>query len=296
METVQLHPNPKAKQRHIGTSYRPIALLSPMAKVLERIILNKIVNKINLSKTQHGFRKEHSTSTALHEITATIAAGFNKSKPPDRTIAIQLDMSKAFDTVNHNKLMLKLMNTDIPATYTKYINNYIKGRVGYVSMQGVNSRKKLVKLGIPQGSVLSPMLFNIYMSDIPVGGDGVKITSYADDITILASHKDIPTATSTAQSYLDKVLKWAARNNLEINPAKTTCTLFTPDPAKYSQSLDITINKETIRTVLPKTNIQQTHRKNQNKSKQDTEHTRKTRGNRLGSRKRTTHKHLQSDQ
>ena len=103
------------KQRHIGTSYRHIALLSPIAKLMEKTILPEIVENTRLPEHQHGFRKQHSTTTtALHRINSIITSGFNQKKPPTRTIAIALDMSKAFDTVHLHTLTRKILLTNIP--------------------------------------------------------------------------------------------------------------------------------------------------------------------------------------
>ena len=103
-----------------GTSYRPISLLSPIAKVLEKIILPEITNNIDNIESQHGYKKQHSTTTALHKINNTIAEGFN-SKPSKRTILVGLDMSKALDTVNIHKLISKLHNTNIPPIIIRFM-------------------------------------------------------------------------------------------------------------------------------------------------------------------------------
>merc|ERR1712105_297518 len=100
---------------------------SPIAKTQEKILLPHITANIPSHNFQHGFKAKHSTTTALHEINTTITHGFNQEKPPQRTVTIALDMSKAFDTVNLHTLIQKLQNTTIPTTITKYIANYIKG-------------------------------------------------------------------------------------------------------------------------------------------------------------------------
>ena len=101
-------------------SYRPISLLSPTAKLLEKIILPYITNNIPSIYHQHGFKTKHSTTTALHQLTNHITTGFNQKKPPHRTITIALDMSQAFDTVNHYTLIEKLINTNTPNLITRF--------------------------------------------------------------------------------------------------------------------------------------------------------------------------------
>jgi hypothetical protein len=132
VETSKYHTHRQTKQRpkvpSTGTSYRPISLLSPIAKTLEKALLPHITNNIESLSYQHGFRAKHSTKvTALHNITNTIITGFNQNQPPDRTIVVALDMSKAFDTVNIHTLIDKLTHTNTPTTIVKYTANYLLG-------------------------------------------------------------------------------------------------------------------------------------------------------------------------
>ena len=149
-----LKPN---KDTDKGTSYRPISLLSVIAKTLEKSILPYITANIPNTPTQHGYNTQHSTVTALHTLN-TIAKEFNQMAPPARTITVALDMSKAFDTINIHTLIRKLLQTKIPGIIMKLIANYIKGRKAYTTYHTSSQRK--FKTGVPQGSVLSPTLFN----------------------------------------------------------------------------------------------------------------------------------------
>jgi retron-type reverse transcriptase len=124
--------------------------------------------------TQHGFKSKYSTTTALHTINNIISTGFNLKKPPERTIAVTLDMSKAFDTVNHHILLRKLLQTTTPNHIIKFIANYIKGRNAYTCYNNTQSKGKLIKTGVPQGGVLSPILFNLYVQDLPSSPNGVN--------------------------------------------------------------------------------------------------------------------------
>ena len=231
---------------NIGTSYRPISLLSVIAKTLEKTLLPYITNNIPHIPTQHGFKSNHSTSTAPHNINNTIATGFNQNKPPERTITVALDMSKAFDTVNIHTLSHKLHQTNIPYTIIKYIANYIKGRKGYTTFRNKTSTQRQFKNGVPQGGVLSPKLFNKYTSDTPTPQAPVKLTTSADDITITSTHTDINIAKANIQSYLHEIHTWTRTNNLILNPEKTTCNLFTPDPAEYSTQLELQLENITL--------------------------------------------------
>jgi hypothetical protein len=247
---AKIIPIPKPqKDLGVGSSYRPISLLSPIAKTLEKIILPQITKNIPEKLNQHGFKAKHSTTTALHRIHNTITNGFNQKRPPSRTIVVALDMSKAFDTVDLHILIQKLQHTNIPANIIKFVANYIKGRKAYTLYNGVKSKQRHLKTGVPQGGVLSPTLFNIYMADMPSPPPGVQNESYADDINSLTSHPKIEIAEQAIQPYLNSLFAWTQENNLILNADKSTATLFTPDPAEYKTQLKLTINNTLIPTV-----------------------------------------------
>ena len=109
-----------------------------------------------------------------------------------------------------------------------------------------HSQNSSINTGVPQVKILSPTLFNIYISDIPLPSKDVQITTYADEITITASHTKHCKAQQLIQQYLHKIYEWATTNNLYINTDKTTTTLFTPDPAGYSTTLSPKLNNQTL--------------------------------------------------
>ena len=219
-------PIPKPnKDTNKGTSYRPISLLSLIAKTLETSLLPYITANIRNTPMQHGYKTQHPTVTALHTLNNTVAKGFNQMAPPARTITVALDMSKAFDTINIHTLIRKLLQTNIPGTIIKFIANYIKGHKAYTTYRNHTSRQRQFKTGVPQGGVRSPTLFTIYTSYLPPPSAPVQVMAYADDITITSTHTSTSTANKYIQPYLQKLFAWTKQNNLILNPDKTTCTL-----------------------------------------------------------------------
>ena len=158
-------------------------------------------------------------------------------------------MTKAFDTVNIHQLIHKIHNTHIPTTIIKFLANYLKGHRQYTSYNNHTSKHTNLKAGVPQGGVLSPTLFNIYLSNIPLPKiNSLNLITYADDITITSSRPNINIATQNLLPYLNEIHTWAHNNNLQINSTKTTSTLMTPDPSKYNKPLNIHINNILIPT------------------------------------------------
>ena len=150
-------PIPKPnKDTDKGTSYRPISLLSVIAKTLEKSLLPYITANIPNTPMQHGYKTQHSTVTALHTLNNTVAKGFNQMAPTARTITVALDMSKAFDTINIHTLIRKLLQTNIPGTIIKFIANYIKGRKAYTTYRNHTSKNVNLKLAFHKVASFHP--------------------------------------------------------------------------------------------------------------------------------------------
>ena len=133
-----------------GESYRPISLLSPVAKTLEALLLPSIRESYPVADHQHGFRKQHSTTTALHAISTHISRGLNQNRPCDRTVLVALDLSKAFDTVSHATVFEDIENTSLRPSLKRWIINYMCGRQSYVEFRNKKSKPRRVKQGVPR--------------------------------------------------------------------------------------------------------------------------------------------------
>ena len=157
-------------------------------------------------------------------------------------------MTKAFETINIHKLTQKLLKTNIPNNIIKFLANYLKGRNAYTILHNITSRKRKLKTGVPQGGVLSPILFNIYLSDIPNPPSNVQLEVYADDMYTLSSDNNYNKAVQNLQPYLNDLFQWTLDNDLQLNASKSTATLFTTHPEEFNKTLTITINNDLIPT------------------------------------------------
>ena len=236
------------KPANLGTSYRPVSLLSPAVKIFESILLPHVTASINLADHQHGFRKGRSTTTALQSILDHVNKGLNM-KEVHRTVSVAIDLSKAFDTVDHQLLLNDIKNLPLNEYIIRFLCAYLRGRYTYVFFRNAKSKNRKVKQGVPQGGVLSPILFNLYMASMPPPPGKIKLVSYADDGNLLNSGRKIEPLVKKLNSYLSTLNHWFISRNLFISPAKSSATLFTTSPNEVKTTLKIKIDGESVPTV-----------------------------------------------
>ena len=165
--------------------------LSSAVKVLERLLLPHLKESLITHPTQHGFKPMHSTTSSLLKLSTKIAIGFNKQLPPARTLAAAIDFSKAFDCIPHNLLLTKISNSPLHNNIIRWLAAYLHGRMASCSYNFSFSKSHMVHTGVPQGSVISPILFNFFLYDLPQHDDPndsceADKDTYADDA--LSSH------------------------------------------------------------------------------------------------------------
>ena len=236
-------------------NYRPISLLPALSKIFERVIYNQINNYFTLNNLyyegQYGFRSKHSTELAALDIIDTITSRMEKGNIP---ITIYLDLSKAFDTLNHTILLDKLKFYGIQGSSLNLIENYLKNRKQCVEINNIRSAFTNILTGVPQGSILGPLLFIIYMNDIPFASTTFKTIIYADDTTLLANLSDFYFKNNTKvnikmlNNELDKIRLWLRANKLTLNTQKSKFMLFY-QPKKRLEIPKIEINNEKIECV-----------------------------------------------
>ena len=200
------------KDNNIGKNWRPISLLCPAAKTLEKLLLPKILSHNHFHPAQHGLRPKHSTCTALSTITADIAAGFSRKNPDRRTVLVALDLTAAFDNVDHQQLLDCVLNTNIPSTIHRWLYNYMQNRRAMVHFLQKESKSRKVKTVVVQRGALSPALFNYYLADFPTPPPNIKLIKYADDITIYTSGPVVADLINGLNIYLSQVLNYIKKN------------------------------------------------------------------------------------
>ena len=208
-------------------NYRPISVLSFFLKIFEKIVYNIIFDFLYENKVLYdyhfGFRSKHSTQHALITLVERITTSLDVG---NIVISLFIDFKKAFDTVNHQILLRKLYAYGIRVTLLKWFEDYLTGRSQYVIYDGIISEVKEVKCGVPQGSILGPLLFIITMNDICNVSDLLFAIMYADDTCLLISGNDLYTLIKQLNSELQCLSDWFKSNKLSLNTRKTFYMIF----------------------------------------------------------------------
>ena len=224
------------------SSYRPISLLSCLGKLFERLIATRLLDHFENSDLfnifQAGFRPNLSTITHLLALSEDIYSNFNRKCS---SFAVFLDVEKAFDAVWHNGLRFKLRSPcyHIPPRIVRLLSNFLTNRRVFTEIDGFRSSSFTPLAGVPQGSVLSPLLFNIYVNDIPSPPKPIKLSQFADDIAVWAVMPVPQKHTKRVQLYLDTLLDWCNLWRIKINPTKTSAIFFPYKPLKSKPIIKI---------------------------------------------------------
>jgi len=239
----------KKKDKMSPENYRPISLLSIFNKLLEKLMYKRIysflTNNNILYDYQFGFRNKHSTILALIEIVDNIREELDRG---NSVIGIYLDLSKAFDTVSHDILLHKLSYYGIRGHTYFWLKNYLEGRSQYTFVNKTPSESREITVGVPQGSVLGPLLFLIYVNDIGKCVNNAKTRLFADDTNLFLTGKSILQLQSEANESLACLHNWFVANKLTLNVEKTCFTVFTNK--KTVPDFSLTLNGKSICRVL----------------------------------------------
>ena len=230
LKVAKVIPIPKTKDITDPNSFRPISILSVLSKPLEKHIdrhLRAHLDNYNLLyKLQSGFRPRHSCSTALTHLWDSWLQEINKKKVVG---TVFLDFRKAFDLVNH-EILLKKLSLYIPKSPAlDLFSSYLDNRSQYVFVNGKSSGRQTVATGVPQGSNLGPLLFLLYINDLPlhVTENNVISELFADDSSLHASSSSVVSLENSLQNGLDNVKEWCNENKMIIHPQKTKSMVVT---------------------------------------------------------------------
>lgn len=224
------------------SSYRPISLLPIISKLFEKLLLRRLMPIIERKKLipsyQFGFRNNHSTIEQMHRVTNIIEKALEEKKICSATF---LDVAQAFDKVWHEGLLRKL-NNQLPKQYVQILESYISNRLFRVKLENEFSDIKQIKAGVPQGSVLGPILYLLYTSDAP-GMANVTVATFADDTALLAVGSSIAESTSKLQQAVSRIYKWTRKWRIRLNETKSVHVNFTNRKYNY---LSVRINNIAI--------------------------------------------------
>ncbi len=252
LKIAKVIPVFKKNEETLPGNYRPISLLSVLHKVMEKLMYKRLYSflikyKI-LYEFQFGFREHYSTIMALVEIVDRIRTEADNG---NITLGLYIDLSKAFDTVDHTILLHKLDHYGIRGIANDWIKSYLSARQQYTSVNGQKSEMQQIKYGVPQGSVLGPLLFLLYVNDINRGADAyAELRLFADDTNIFVTDSSPNQLKVKAEQTLNKLSKWFAANKLTVNSEKSCYSIFAPKNKILHNSLNsIRFGTNTINRV-----------------------------------------------
>ena len=209
-------------------NYRPISLLPIVSKIIERTVHKQLQEYLDnsdiLYKFQSGFRSNHSTDTSLSYLSEKILSGFDSGQ---LTGAIAIDLQKAFDTIDHKILLNKMKLMGFSETVILWFNSYLSNRVFKISLNNTLSDPAGINCGVPQGSILGPLLFSLYVNDMPQAVNS-ELYLYADDSCLLFQHRDLKTINEKLNKDFANLCDWFVDNKLSLHYGedKTKSILF----------------------------------------------------------------------
>lgn len=249
LKTGIVTPVYKSGDRQEVSNYRPINILPAISKVIEKTVAEQLVAHLNkenlLHPMQFGFRANHSTGTACCYLLEVIKSSLDKGGVVG---ALFLDLRKAFDTVNHSVLLSKLSSFKLSANVLNWIQSYLLGRSQCVRINDKTSSLKACGLGVPQGSILGPLLFSAYINDLPSVCDGVGTLMYADDTVLYTTGKDPEQAAAKLSLAMEKVTQWLQYSRLTLNTEKTV-TMYFSKKQRNTVFPNMYVNGEIIKNV-----------------------------------------------
>ena len=227
MKIAKVIPIHKGGTKTEAGNYRPISLLNTFSKIYEKLMHSRILNFLeqndSLYENQYGFRQGRSCEHALLNAQNSLLDSLNKRQI---SLLLLIDFSKAFDMVEHSILVSKLEHYGIRGLALNWIKSYLSNRQQFVSINGSDSSTQAMKYGVPQGSILGPLLFIIYINDMPSIAQYAKFVLYADDANIIITANTTEEIQTRVQKLIENLTKWVNYNGLALNLKKTQYMIF----------------------------------------------------------------------
>ena len=249
MKTARVIPLFKTGEKNVFTNYRPVSLLPQFSKLLEKLFsarLDKFIDKYNiLTENQYGFRANRCTSDALLELVEKITNSIDKKK---YTVGVFIDLKKAFDTIDHKLLLKKMELYGVRGVALNWMASYLNNRKQYVDIDGELSLYLTVLCGVPQGSILGPKLFILYINDICNVSKILELILFADDTNLFCTDDNLELLSKKISEELNKLSVWFAVNKLSLNLTKTNYMIFCN--RKIPNDISISINSVEIDRVF----------------------------------------------
>ena len=254
LKTAEVKPIFKKGDNDRFTNFRPISLLSSFSKLLEKVAATQIMRYLNkfklLYEHQYGFRAGHNTEQPVVHLLDKIYNALNSPEGSKYTLAIFIDLTKAFDTCPVDVLLHKLNFYGFRGVANLWFKNYLTSRRQYVAVRGEHSSHKEISMGVPQGSILGPILFILLINDLPNASKRFFTLLYADDTTLQISSSDLLFLFKTANSELEKLADWFRANHLTLNISKTKYILFRDKKMSVDFSdLNLEIDNDNIERI-----------------------------------------------
>lgn len=250
MQVARVTALHKKGNKNDMANYRPVSILPVMSKVLEKVILQRFTDFEEkhslLICSQFGFRKGLSTEFALLKQKETISAALEEG---DLVLGLFIDYSKAFDHINHQILIKKLDRYGFRGNAAQLITSYLEYRKQIVHIDDCFSDLMPISSGVPQGSILGPFLFNIYINDVVSISPSAAFIIYADDTSIFIRGSSADELVGEANFVLEKLSSWTEKNHLKINMSKTKSVIFRSKNRKVTITQQISLNSTPIDIV-----------------------------------------------
>ena len=232
-------------------NYRPVSVLPVFSKIYEKVVYKRLYDYIVLHNilydNRFGVREKYSSYMALITLIDHLSEALERG---EAVIGLFLDFSKAFDTVDHEILLVKLHHYGIRGVMLDWFRDYLSNRTQCVVYDEVSSELMLVKCGVPQGSILGPLLFLLYVNDLPNATTNLFSVLYADDTNMFATGEDIDYLVSNLNKTLLNVSDWLKANKLSINVKKTHYMVWYPRSIVMNRTLHIEFNGQQIEEVM----------------------------------------------